>query len=392
MRKVAMEVPKGLEGVEVDVTKISLVDGERGRLSYRGHDVAQLIEWPFSRVVLLVVTGEDPSAAECSAFETALLRASRLSADDAGLLTLAAKTQGASDGRAARAGAVAVAVRRSSKATATRRTDSRWPPKMPSLIAGPASAAQWRSASRIAGELLDPNARFLAQMGSRIRSPTDARIQRHPDPADRTQLQRQYVRRARCRKHAGAGGERTGRCARRIARRAARRCRSGRARNGDRSRRPGARRRFRRRMSGQRTQDHGHGTSRVPRARSAGAFRQSARRRPRERHPDGTVVPDARSHRSANLASGWPNAAPNCMPTSSSTRASCTAPPDYQWISSLPRSRCRASTAISRTSSRAASTTASSGRRRSTSVSSGLAIRLPSYRCEVVGAGCVTPA
>ncbi len=72
MRKVAMEVPKGLEGVEVDVTKISLVDGERGQLSYRGHDVTQLIEWPFSRVVLLVLTGDDPTAAECRAFETAL--------------------------------------------------------------------------------------------------------------------------------------------------------------------------------------------------------------------------------------------------------------------------------------------------------------------------------
>src|SRR6476619_4112784 len=93
MRKVAMEVPKGLEGVEVDVTKISLVDGEQGRLSYRGRDVTRLIEWPFSRVVLLVLTGDDPSAAECRAFETALLRASRLSADDAGLLTLAAKTR-----------------------------------------------------------------------------------------------------------------------------------------------------------------------------------------------------------------------------------------------------------------------------------------------------------
>ena len=42
MRGLAIEVPKGLEGVEVDVTKISLVDGEHGRLSYRGHDVAKL--------------------------------------------------------------------------------------------------------------------------------------------------------------------------------------------------------------------------------------------------------------------------------------------------------------------------------------------------------------
>ena len=92
MRGMQVEVPKGLEGVEVDVTKISLVDGERGQLSYRGHDVAQLIEWPFTRVVLLVLTGEDPTNAERSS-STRRSRARRgFRADDAGLLTLAAKT------------------------------------------------------------------------------------------------------------------------------------------------------------------------------------------------------------------------------------------------------------------------------------------------------------
>src|SRR5262252_8672881 len=92
MRKVSMEVPKGLDGVEVDVTKISLVDGENGRLSYRGHDVTELIEWPFTRVVLLVLTGEAPTSAQRSAFEGALARASVLSDSDEALLTLAAKT------------------------------------------------------------------------------------------------------------------------------------------------------------------------------------------------------------------------------------------------------------------------------------------------------------
>jgi citrate synthase len=118
-----MEVPKGLEGVEVDVTKISLVDGERGRLSYRGRDVTQLVDWPFSRVVLLVLTGEEPTAAECRAFETALLRASRLSEDDAALLTLAAKTK--VHPMAALQGLVPL--RRgppNSRATAMRRTDT----------------------------------------------------------------------------------------------------------------------------------------------------------------------------------------------------------------------------------------------------------------------------
>jgi len=75
MRKLAIEVPKGLEGVEVDATKISLVDGERGQLSYRGHDVAHLIDWPFTRVALLVVTGEDPASGTRKHFETALAKA-----------------------------------------------------------------------------------------------------------------------------------------------------------------------------------------------------------------------------------------------------------------------------------------------------------------------------
>src|SRR5258706_7625216 len=92
MRKVAMEVPKGLEGVEVDVTKISLVDGEHGRLSYRGYDVAELIDWPFASVVLLVLTGEEPTGAARREFEVTLVRAAELSDADAALLALAAKT------------------------------------------------------------------------------------------------------------------------------------------------------------------------------------------------------------------------------------------------------------------------------------------------------------
>ena len=133
-------------------------------------------------------------------------------------------------------------------------------------------------------------------------SNADARpcVQRDADPADRTQLQREHVRRARRRKHAGAGRKRIGRRARRIARRAARRRRSGRARNGDRSRRSGARGGFRRRMSRERPQDHGHGASRIPRARSTRAVRQGAGGGSREGHLTGTVVPDARSDRSAH--------------------------------------------------------------------------------------------
>jgi citrate synthase len=163
MRKLAVEVPKGLEGVEVDVTKISLVDGEHGRLSYRGHDVAQLIEWPFASVVLLVLTGDEPTGAARREFEAALARAAQLSAADAALLALAAKTDvhpmavlqglipllsrtGAFEhyGDAAHGFTIAA--------------------KLPALIAG---LHRLRSVGTLpdASALPDPNARFLAQMG-----------------------------------------------------------------------------------------------------------------------------------------------------------------------------------------------------------------------------------
>jgi citrate synthase len=54
-------LPRGLEGVEVDETGVSLVDGERGVLSYRGIDVDELVEKPFDEVAALVATGRlDP--------------------------------------------------------------------------------------------------------------------------------------------------------------------------------------------------------------------------------------------------------------------------------------------------------------------------------------------
>lgn len=55
-------LPKGLEGVEVDETAISLVDGERGVLSYRGINIDELVEKPFDQVAALVATGRmDPN-------------------------------------------------------------------------------------------------------------------------------------------------------------------------------------------------------------------------------------------------------------------------------------------------------------------------------------------
>ena len=85
-------IAKGLEGVEVDTTAVSLVDGEAGKLSYRGHDIATLVDWPFAKVVLLVVTGSEPSDAELREFENACRTAARLSESDRELLASAART------------------------------------------------------------------------------------------------------------------------------------------------------------------------------------------------------------------------------------------------------------------------------------------------------------
>ncbi len=50
----------GLEGIVVGSTAISNVEGERGRLTYRGHDIAELAERPFLQVVWLLLFGEFP--------------------------------------------------------------------------------------------------------------------------------------------------------------------------------------------------------------------------------------------------------------------------------------------------------------------------------------------
>ena len=51
------DIPKGLEGVAVDATALSLVDGVNGRLSYRGIDVDALVDHRFADVAHWVLTG-----------------------------------------------------------------------------------------------------------------------------------------------------------------------------------------------------------------------------------------------------------------------------------------------------------------------------------------------
>jgi len=73
-----VDIKKGLEGVVVDSTSISLVDGEAGRLYYRGYPIENLVARPFSAVAYLVVFGELPDASMLRDFEDFLWEAGRL--------------------------------------------------------------------------------------------------------------------------------------------------------------------------------------------------------------------------------------------------------------------------------------------------------------------------
>ena len=81
-----VDIKKGLEGVVVDSTSISLVDGEAGRLYYRGLPIERLIEKPFAAVAHLVVFGDLPDPALLREFEHFLWSAGRLPADLAATL------------------------------------------------------------------------------------------------------------------------------------------------------------------------------------------------------------------------------------------------------------------------------------------------------------------
>jgi citrate synthase len=75
-----VDIKKGLDGVVVDSTSISLVDGEAGRLYYRGYPIEELVKRPFAAVAHLVVFGELPDAGQLREFEEFLWDAGRLPA------------------------------------------------------------------------------------------------------------------------------------------------------------------------------------------------------------------------------------------------------------------------------------------------------------------------
>jgi citrate synthase len=73
-----VDIKKGLEGVVVDNTGVSLVEGEAGRLYYRGHPIERLVKYPFAAVVHLVVFGDLPDPPGLQRFEDFLWEAGRL--------------------------------------------------------------------------------------------------------------------------------------------------------------------------------------------------------------------------------------------------------------------------------------------------------------------------
>lgn len=63
-RVMNMETVKGLAGVIAGETAISNVEGDAGRLTYRGYDIGGLVELPYEAVMWLLIFGDLPAEAE----------------------------------------------------------------------------------------------------------------------------------------------------------------------------------------------------------------------------------------------------------------------------------------------------------------------------------------
>src|ERR1044071_5427217 len=74
----SVQVQKGLEGVVADTTAVSLVDGEAGRLYYRGRSIESLTQYRFAEVMHLVVLGELPARGRWKEVGESLWPAGRL--------------------------------------------------------------------------------------------------------------------------------------------------------------------------------------------------------------------------------------------------------------------------------------------------------------------------
>ncbi|HEY2463266.1 MAG TPA: citrate/2-methylcitrate synthase [Steroidobacteraceae bacterium] len=89
-----VDIKKGLEGVVVDSTSISLVDGAAGRLYYRGLPIEKLAKYPFAAVAHLVLFGDLPDLERLREFEDFLWSAGRLPAELADSLEKLAQLRG----------------------------------------------------------------------------------------------------------------------------------------------------------------------------------------------------------------------------------------------------------------------------------------------------------
>ena len=78
MSESLQHVHKGLEGVIADTTSVSLIDGEAGRLYYRGYAVEELARKRFAEVMHLIVFGTLPDADRLQEVEDYLWIAGRL--------------------------------------------------------------------------------------------------------------------------------------------------------------------------------------------------------------------------------------------------------------------------------------------------------------------------
>jgi citrate synthase len=81
-----MGFSKGLEGVVVDETSVSNVEGDIGRLTYRGYAIEALVAEDYIAVVWLVLFGELPNDAQRSSLEAYLAEHGALSEEDMSLL------------------------------------------------------------------------------------------------------------------------------------------------------------------------------------------------------------------------------------------------------------------------------------------------------------------
>jgi len=70
---VTVQLEKGLEGAITNATKIGYIDGEKGRLIYRGYDIVDLVKYSnFEETAYLLILGELPTKKQLSRFDKKL--------------------------------------------------------------------------------------------------------------------------------------------------------------------------------------------------------------------------------------------------------------------------------------------------------------------------------